>query len=299
MNARTSRLLGLCVAIQMAGVSTTFAAEPSLASVKALFAAASYEEALAAISSLEDSEATEVVEQYRALCLLGLGRTADAERSLERIVVSKPLYVMPTDVSPRLVAIFPTVRKRMLPVAARNLYVSAKDSFDAEDFTKASSQFEELLKVLDDQDVAADSALADLRQLGDGFLSLSNAQLAAETAPPPPTTAAVEPPVKPLDRIYTVDEANISAPREIDAAMPRWMPTGQLARLQFQGILEIVINESGTVDSAAIIEPVAPSYDDDLLAAARSWRFRAATLNGRPVKYRKQFRVVLRPLSQE
>jgi TonB family protein len=314
MKAWMLRLLGIGLALQMAGAGSLLAAEQSLASVKALFASASYEEALAALTGLEGSEATELVEQYRALCLLGLGRTADAERSLERIVVSKPLYVMPAaEVSPRLITIFQTVRKRTLPVAARTLYSSAKASYDAKDFTKASTQFEDLLKVLADRDAAADSALGELRQLADGFLSLSKAQLAAATpapapeptpvtpAPPaaPPAAVATAATAKEPDRIYTAAEENVSAPRDIEVALPRWTPTGQMARMLFQGVLEIVINESGTVDSATIVEKVAPLYDDDLLAAARNWRFRPATVNGKPVKYRKQVRVVLRPLAQE
>ena len=59
------------------------AAAPDLAEVRELYAAASYEEALAAIDTLEAPNQIEAVEQLRALCLLGLGRTKEAERSLE------------------------------------------------------------------------------------------------------------------------------------------------------------------------------------------------------------------------
>src|SRR6185503_2392006 len=62
-------------------------AAPDLANVRELYASASYAEALEVLGSLESTDNTEVIEQYRALCLLGLGRTADAEKALERIVV--------------------------------------------------------------------------------------------------------------------------------------------------------------------------------------------------------------------
>ena len=59
-------------------------AAPDLANVRDLYAAASYAEALEVLGGVEGTDNTEVVEQYRALCLLGLGRTADAEKALER-----------------------------------------------------------------------------------------------------------------------------------------------------------------------------------------------------------------------
>src|SRR5687768_14198118 len=103
-------VLALVVAAPAAG-----AAAPDLAEVRELYASASYEEALAAIDTLEAPNQIEAVEQLRALCLLGLGRTKEAERSLERIVVAKPLYSIPDDASPRLVSLFKEVRKRSLP----------------------------------------------------------------------------------------------------------------------------------------------------------------------------------------
>src|SRR5262245_5887563 len=90
-------------AVSLAGASQVSAA-PDLANVRELYASASYAEALEVLGALEGADNTEVVEQYRALCLLALGRTTDAERALERIILRRPLYVVPAaDVSPRLV----------------------------------------------------------------------------------------------------------------------------------------------------------------------------------------------------
>ena len=62
-------------------VAAPAGAAPDLALVRELLASASYAEALEVLGSLESADNAEVVEQYRALCLLGLGRTADAERA--------------------------------------------------------------------------------------------------------------------------------------------------------------------------------------------------------------------------
>jgi hypothetical protein len=60
-------------------------------------------------------------------------------------------------------------------------------------------------------------------------------------------------------------------------------------------VLEVIISESGTVDSAILRDPVAIFYDNALLEAAMSWRFQPATLDGQPVKYRKLLEIVHSP----
>ena len=109
------------------GVSPIFvrvdADSNALATAKALYESASYEAALELLAALDKPDALEQIELYRALCLLALGRTAEAEKSLARIVLRKPLYKPDeSETPPRLVALFKDVRKRTLPAAARELY---------------------------------------------------------------------------------------------------------------------------------------------------------------------------------
>ena len=52
------------------------------------------------------------------------------------------------------------------------------------------------------------------------------------------------------------------------------------------GIVEIIINETGAVEAATIVAPVNPVYDRLALAMAKNWRYKPATLNGAPVKFR-------------
>ena len=59
--------------------------------------------------------------------------------------------------------------------------------------------------------------------------------------------------------------------------------------------MEVVIDETGRVTSALMRGPVVPMYDRLAMAAAQSWRYRPATLNGTPVKFRKFIQVSITP----
>jgi TonB family protein len=58
-----------------------------------------------------------------------------------------------------------------------------------------------------------------------------------------------------------------------------------------QGLLEIVIDERGRVESAVMRAPVHPVYDAQVLAAAVEWRYEPARLGGVPVKFRKRIQI--------
>jgi TonB family protein len=63
--------------------------------------------------------------------------------------------------------------------------------------------------------------------------------------------------------------------------------------MEFRGRLEVVIDEQGNVSAASLPAPVHPSYDTPLLDATTRWRFRPATRDGQPVRFRKTFEIVL------
>jgi len=274
-------------------------AAPDLANVRELYAAASYAEALEVLGGVQGADNTEVVEQYRALCLLALGRTADAEQALERIVLRRPLYVVPAaEVSPRLVTMYHDVRRRSLPGVTRQAYARAKTSYDAKDHKAAAEQFKDVLALMNDPDAAGQaSSLTELKQLAEGFLALSEAALvAAAPPPPPPTPAPVSEPVKAASapRVYTTADADVVAPQPINRAMPGWRPPSPLiAQQSFRGVLEVIINEQGLVEWAGMSKASFSSYDAELISATKQWRFRAATKGGQPVKYRLAVEVQL------
>jgi tetratricopeptide (TPR) repeat protein len=288
-----------CVAV--ASHRSFAAAGGDFESAKALYAAASYEEALSTLNQLDGNADPIQVNEYRALCLLALGRTQDAEAPLQQIVSSNPLYTMAqADLSPRLVDLFKDVRKRTLPAAARQLYATAKASYDEKRQEDAIAQFRTLLSVLKDP-VAADPAsdLGDLKDLADGFLTLAEAQLAAAkaAAAPPPAPAPVAAPPAPVEqRIYSAEDRDVRAPIEIERSLPRWTPTSAMEKqLTYRGVLKLIIDEQGDVESAELVTPVYPTYNAELLRSAKTWRYQPAVRQGRPVKYAATLEIVLRP----
>jgi hypothetical protein len=62
-----------------------------------------------------------------------------------------------------------------------------------------------------------------------------------------------------------------------------------------EGVLELIVNEFGEVEWAGMRAPITPRYDTTLIAAAKSWKYQPATLNGMPVKFRKLINVSVKP----
>jgi TonB family protein len=291
--------VGLVTAVSAGGAQT---ADGDLAEAKALYANASYEEAIQRLNTIHNPEDANQVDQYLALCLLALGRSDEAERPLEQIVGRQPLYVpSEADTSPKLFELFRQVRRRALPAAALNVYTQGQADFEAKRFATAAEKFKQLVDIADDPDAGA--SLAALKQLGEGFLALSRAALApppppvqSPVVPPPASLAAVLPDGDQPDRIYTSADAGVAVPSAIGRQLPRWAPSDQsLARRSFRGTLAVVIDERGSVESATLPTPVTPVYDRELLAAAKQWKFHPATKDGKPVKYRMTIEIVLHP----
>jgi hypothetical protein len=172
-----------------------------LASAKTLYESAAYEAALSELGGIEDPKHADAVSTYQALCLLGLGRTRDAERALETLVVRQPLLKLSdADYSPRVVALFRDVRQRALPQAAQQLYATAKTEYDNKNYEAAAARFQDVLHLIDDVDAKQQTAtLADIKQLADGFLTLANGKVVRQAAPvAAPVAAPAPPPAQPL-----------------------------------------------------------------------------------------------------
>jgi TonB family protein len=269
-----------------------------LSAIKDLYAQAAFEEALTRLSGIEERVGLEQAEQYRALCLLGLGRTNEAQQSLERVVVANPLFMLTdTEVSPRLVTMFRDVRRRLLPAAAKDLYLEAKANFDAKRYPQSASQFRELIAVLDDEDMKDHAdGLADLKVLGQGFMKLADAEVSAasKAAVEAATVQATQQAAAPRTlTIFTDTDAGVVAPVEIERRMPAWNPPPALARVEFRGVLDVIINERGLVEAAALRRSITPAYDPSLMQAVKFWKFKPATQNGAPVKFRKSYEIIL------
>lgn len=238
-----------------------------------------------------------------------------------------------SDVSPRLVTMYREARQRVVPATARARYSEAKSAFDRQQFTRAARAFREVTTLLSDEELVGQTpGLHDLKLLAEGFLGLAEGEIekaeraAAAPAPAPApaapetTVAATPAPAAPMpaaaapvaaapapaavntttesapklpSAIYSEQDATVVAPVEVNRRLPLWNPPPVMARMEFRGLLEVVIDEQGAVAAASLVKPVHPQYDSPLLDATARWRFQPATRDGQPVAYRKTFEIVL------
>jgi TonB family protein len=274
--------------------------ENPLTAARDLYASARYDEALAVLSGLpSDVVATDrkSIEQYRSMCLLALGRSAEAESAIAAVITADPLF-MPgeADASPRVRAAFSEVRQRLLPQIASTRYAVAKAAFDRKEYSSAESQFRNLLALLEDPQMGG--RLPDLRTLANGFLDLASAAAAPPPeakraeAPAPAPAAATPPPAPREPKIWTAEDPGVTPPAPIRQDVPR-VPTNIAGQARERGILDVIIDEQGRVTNLNVRLSIHPMYDSQLLAAARDWRYRPATVDGVPVKFRKLIQITV------
>jgi tetratricopeptide (TPR) repeat protein len=173
-----------CSLLVVAGADICAAADQeALQKIKALYAAAAYEDVLAVITTLPSEARVQPIDQYRAFCLIALGQTKQAQEAIEALIAADPSYAPdPADISPRVVDVFNATRQRVLPAVTKRLYLEAKVALDRKDRDAAIARFQELLRVIDGASELSD--FADLRVLASGFLDLSRALPAAAAAAP-------------------------------------------------------------------------------------------------------------------
>ena len=288
------------LAASVAGVA---GADDPLDLAKSLYLAASYSEALSALDKLPDGADLAAADKYRALCFLGLDRQADAERALESLVTRQPQYSMDQLESPKLVAMFKSIRARKLPDVAKGMFASAKGAYDKGDMKAASAQFTTLLAILNGPDIGSD--LSDLKMLADGFSTLAQKQL----TPPLPATAAENqaaigrPAASPAPevpaQIFNIGDEDVIPPAPVVQNIPRWeAPNAMFQGATYTGSIEVVIDETGSVVGANIRDKINAIYDPLIVAAAAKWKYRPALRNGQPVKYRKVIPVTLKPMGR-
>ena len=107
-----------------------------------------------------------------------------------------------------------------------------------------------------------------------------------------PAPAVTEPPDVVGADIFSAETPSIAPPVAIEQQLPRWAEPRDWVRGRTTGLLELVINERGGVESARLRRSINPAYDRLLLERARTWRYRPAMLNSRPVKYLKIVEIV-------
>jgi ketosteroid isomerase-like protein len=195
-----------------------------LAGVKALFAAADCEAVLIVLST-DEVASSPGADQYRALCLLALGRLDDVDRLLETLIRRDPTFNMSvSEVTPRMIALFRQTRQRLLPGILDDRFKAAKTSFEQGRHAEAAVQFRALLTLLADEDAMSGEGppvSRDMQRVAEGFLNLSTKAL-AEAPPPPPVVGhpAAAPSLERVDdetAIARVVQAYAKAYSELDA----------------------------------------------------------------------------------
>jgi hypothetical protein len=279
-------------------------AQASLDAAKELYASAEYESALAMLDALRSPdrsrEEQQTIELYRVLCLVATGKEADAKGVMEGLVARDPLFRPSSDLPPRVRSTYTETRKKMLPSAAQAVYQEAKAAFDFKDYVAAERGFALVLAVLADPDVqalASKSPLSDIRTLATGFHELS----AKAAAPPEPVVRALPqapvvpelpPPSPRVPRIYSASDVNVVPPIALNQQIP---PFRTPVRVAQTGVIEVLIDAFGRVESASMVAPISPQYDRQALSAARLWQYQPARLDGVPVKYIKRIQINLVP----
>jgi tetratricopeptide (TPR) repeat protein len=291
-------------------------AENSLDRARALYDSASFDEALVVldrVSGAQPESDVEEVQRYRALCLLALNRTSDAQRAIEIVFSRDPLFRLSDgDAPPRMRTAFNDVRRRLMPKVVDQLYASAKLTFDRKEYDLATTQFNDLLTFLEDGDTRDLPSLKEFRTLATGFRDLS--QTALVTASKPAAAPAAEP--KPIAQVppagQTAAAFNVPAttantvagqaasgtlepPIVIRQQMPLWLGMRDFLPRGNRGTLRVIIDERGNVEEARVIESLHMVYDALLISATRTWKYEPAKLDGKPVRYVKMIEVVLKP----
>jgi hypothetical protein len=283
-------------------VPNAVAQNGSFGAARDLYTAAAYDDALSVLNGLRGSTRREeigLVEQYRAFCLLALGRSAEADSAIEAAIAAAP-FAQPseTEVSPRVRSTFREVRRRVLPAIIERQYMDAKAAFDRKDPT-AAERFTQVLALINDpdvKDVTNQPRLSQLRAMAADFLVLSTPR--ASPAPPlpllvPPALAApiAAPAVRDSARVFGPADMNVMPPA---AVRQSFAPMAEVFSLR-PGSVEVVIDETGSVISAQTKVSVNGVYDRLALSTAKSWRYRPAVLNGVAVKYRMIVQLQLPP----
>jgi hypothetical protein len=114
--------------------------------------------------------------------------------------------------------------------------------------------------------------------------------VAAPVAPAVPelATATPAPLAMPPNGIYSPETPGVTPPVLTRPQMPKEPAPGDDT-----GYFEIVVDEKGSPELVKLISPRRRYHDRMLVAAAKAWQFRPATLDGRPVKYRLLVPIIL------
>ena len=235
-----------------------------------LYASAEYDQALAILAQSTEPEA----HLYRALCLVGLGRHDEAQTALQGLVNADPEFeVSSEEVPPRVLKLLVETRRQLVPGIVRRMFTEARERYQADQYEQARPLFERVVAVSSHADIRDIELAADMRVLAEGFLDLiktprTGAAATMAIAAEPPASASAAP------------GRNVTPPVVVKQILPAWPSTLAPVTVPTTGAVRVQISKTGTVTGAAIVTRIHPQYDSRVLASARSWEYKPATMNG-------------------
>ena len=89
--------------------------------------------------------------------------------------------------------------------------------------------------------------------------------------------------------MYRPGDAGVVPPVTLSQPPPQVPPVllDLVRRLHRSGLIDVMIDEHGSVQDVTVQQSVNAAYDILVVAAARTWKYRPATRNGVPVRFVK------------
>ena len=76
---------------------------------------------------------------------------------------------------------------------------------------------------------------------------------------------------------------NVKRPVKVHTPQPRYTELARRARIQGTVIVEAIVDKQGDVTQVKILRGLSMGLSEEAVKAVKSWKFKAATLNGKPV----------------
>ena len=201
--------------------------QEDLGGAKTLYVNASYEEALSTLDkqavTVEQSGARAAeLHHYRALCLIALGRTAEAAQAIALSVAADPFTIPDTsELAPRVASVFSAARGRLAPEVARAALADGRQLMQKGDPAGANRRFDSVIRLLAEPGLAGRADLADLTLAANALAELTRAQMAtAAAAAASAPSAAVSPATRPAATATTPASPAAGAPASRAGAAP-------------------------------------------------------------------------------
>jgi TonB family protein len=149
--------------------------------------------------------------------------------------------------------------------------------------------------VVDEAPAPPAPAVPTARAAAAGVASLVAAVPDRPLTGPPDTIRVTSKGATPLFTPKEPPPPGVQFPLAVSQPMPSWSPRGMAAQQTYHGVLELTIDEQGSVTTVALQQAMQPAFDRALIKAARAWKFQPALLNGTPVPFVKVVEIQIEP----